>query len=313
MRGSLTRAAANLVLAVAATPTAHISGAVLHDEFEALGQELDGLALLHKDGHDFAAASLADHDDVPVSVTWSPQEQNWGYFDPGAGWTAVPDQRLITYRLNFESLLPRIVAGLYAARTVPCSPIIPEHLWEMGDVQLPERRKRVPLWIARRLTDRAVWAAFADAVRKRPAPGLRIVLSLTPTDRLEKDIYLAHSIVALRDAALAGDPLVVDPAILAARVAGGGRHDDQLISIAAEGATVTVRGTAYKFTGVKQRAIIRFLYDAYHAGAPICVTSQVLEAAECGVSVNTLAKAFAGREDWREFIAEGGGRCWMFC
>ena len=312
MRASLTRAAADLVLAVAATPTAHISGAVLHDEFEALGQELDGLALLLKDGYDLAAASLADHDDAPVSVTWSPQDQSWGYFDPTAGWVQVSEERLISYRLNFGTLLPRIVGGLYAAKTIPCTPIIPDHLWEMGDVKLRGRGQRVPLWIARRLTDSMVWAAFTEAVGKRPAPGLRIVLSLTPTDRLQKDIYQGHSIVALRDVALTADPLIVDPLILAARVAGGARRDDQLISIAAEGATVTVRGKTYKFTGVKQRAIIRFLYDAYHAGAPICVTSQVLEAAECGVSVNTLAKVFAGREDWREFIAEGGGRCWMF-
>ncbi len=313
MGKALTRAAANLVLTVAATPTARIPGAVLRDEFDAEAAELDGSALLQKDGHDFAAASLADHDDAPVSVTWSPQDRNWGYFSPTAGWVAVPEDRLISYRLNFESLLPRVVAGLYAAKTIPCTPIVPEHLWEMGDMQLPGRRHRVPLWIARRLTDRAVWTAFTEAVRKRPAPGLRIVLSLTPTDRLEKDIHLAHSIVALRDVALAADPLVVDPAILAVRVSGGARRDDQLISIAAEGAAVTVRGKTYRFTGVKQRAIIRCLYEAFDAGEPECMTIQVLEAAECGASVNTLAKAFAGREDWREFITEEGGRCWMFC
>ncbi|WP_246524042.1 hypothetical protein [Neoroseomonas eburnea] len=211
------------------------------------------------------------------------------------------------------SLLPRVVANLYAARTVPCRPIVPEHLWEMGDVQLPGRRQRASLWIARRLTDRAVWTSFAEAIRKRPAPGLRIVLSLTPTDRLEKDIHLGHSIVALRDVALATDPLVVDPAILAARISGSVTRDDQQISIAAEGAVVTVLGNKYRFTGVKQRAIIRHLHEAYTSGTPECITSQVLEAAECGASVNTLAKAFAGREDWRDFIAEEGGRCWMFC
>lgn len=76
---------------------------------------------------------------------------------------------------------------------------------------------------------------------------------------------------------------------------------------------VTVLGNKYRFTGVKQRAIIRHLHEAYASGTPECITSQVLEAAECGASVNTLAKAFAGREDWRDFIAEEGGRCWMFC
>ena len=312
MGDPLTRAAAELVLAVAATPTAHICGAVLRDEFEAVSTELDRLALLHKDGHDFATVSLADHDDAPVSVNWSPKDQSWGYFSPGAGWVTVPEERLIRYRLNFDALLPRIVAPLYAAKSIPCAPLIPDQLWEMGDVKLPGRGPRVPLWVARRLADRTVWGDFTEVARKRPAPGLRIVLSLTPTNWLEKDVYLGHSIIALRDVADAADPLVVDPAILAARI-GGTRHDDQLISIAAEGGVVTVRGKTYRFPGVKQRAIIRALYAAYDGGTPDCVTSQILEAAECGDTVNTLAKAFSGRKDWREFIAEEGGRCWMFC
>jgi hypothetical protein len=313
VRAPLSRASADLVLAIAATPTARISGAVLREEFETAATELESSTLLQKDGHDFAAAFLADHDDVPVSVTWSPQDQTWGYFSPTAGWVAVPEERLISYRLNFESLLPRIVASLYAAKTVPCRPIIPEQLWEMGDVQLPARGQRVPLWIARRLTDRAVWTSFEEAIRKRPAPGLRIVLSLTPTDRLEKDIHRGHTVVALRDVALATDPLVVDPAILAARVSGGARRDDQLISIAAEGGVVTVREKAYRFPGVKQRSVIRTLYAAFETGEPTCVTAKVLEAADYSGSVNTLEKAFSGRTDWRDFIAEEGGRCWMFC
>lgn len=313
MGKALSRAAANLILAVAATPLGRISSAILRDEFEEVAAELDDNSLLRMDGHDFAAASLADHDDAPVSVTWSPQDQSWGYFSPSAGWVTVPEERLISYCLNFETLLPRVVASLYAAKTIPCTPIIPEHLWELGDVKLPGRSQRVPLWIARRLTDRAVWGSFTEAIRRRPAPGLRIVLSLTPTHRLERDIHLGHSIVALRDVALTADPLVVDPAILVARVGGGVRRDGQLISIGAEGGVVHVQDRTYSFPGVKQRAIIRALYAAYEVGAPDCVTTKVLEDAEYSSSVNILAKAFSGREDWREFIAEEGGRCWMFC
>lgn len=313
MGASLTHAAANFVLAVAATPTARISGAVLLDDFKAIGVELDSFGLLQKDGHDLAVASLADHEDAPVSVTFSPLDQSWGYFDPGVGWVAVPEERLVSYRLDFTRLLPHVVADLYAAKAIPCTPIVPDYLWEMGDVKIPGRGQRVSLWIARRLTDRAIWASFTDAVRKRPAPGLRIVLSLTPTDGLEQVVYLGHSIIPLRDVTHAGDLLRTDLAILTARIAGGAQHDDRPISIRADGAVVTVRGKTYKFPGVKQRAIIRRLYEAYDTGPPDCVTTEVLETAECGPTVNTLAKAFSGRVDWREFIAEEGGRCWMFC
>ena len=146
------------------------------------------------------------------------------------------------------------------------------------------------------------------------APIGQVTRGTTGHNRLRRsDRWLVHSSRVRTALQTTADPLVVDPAILAARISGSVTRDDQQISIAAEGAVVTVLGNKYRFTGVKQRAIIRHLHEAYASGTPECITSQVLEAAECGASVNTLAKAFAGREDWRDFIAEEGGRCWMFC
>ncbi|BAS01110.1 hypothetical protein BV133_3516 [Blastochloris viridis] len=36
-----------------------------------------------------------------------------------------------------------------------------------------------------------------------------------------------------------------------------------------------------------------------------------MEAADSGDQVRTLGKAFKGRTDWREFIKEERGRCWL--
>ena len=83
--------------------------------------------------------------------------------------------------------------------------------------------------------------------------------------------------------------------------------------MAADGASVTIRGQRYPFTGSKQRAVIRQLHEALHSGNRECLTAQVLEAAGYSANVNTLAKAFSRRSDWREFIREEHGSCWMFC
>ena len=82
--------------------------------------------------------------------------------------------------------------------------------------------------------------------------------------------------------------------------------------MAADGAAVTVHGKRFAFRGSKQRIVIRRLYEAWEAGSPDCLTAEVLEAAGYSGGVNTLAKAFSGRTDWREFIAEEHGRCRMF-
>jgi hypothetical protein len=191
--------------------------------------------------------------------------------------------------------------------------LVPDAVWEIGNVRLPARGKPVPLWIARRLSDPACWAAFVAATRLRPAPGLRIVLCTTPTVRLPKKMFEGHEIVSVGDVADHEDGIAVDPALLAARITTGTLPADMPISMSADGGSVTVRGKRYTFTGPKQRAIIRHLYEAWKNGEPECLTDAVLEAADCANSVNTLTKAFSGRKDWQEFIKVEGGRCWIQC
>ncbi len=79
--------------------------------------------------------------------------------------------------------------------------------------------------------------------------------------------------------------------------------------MAADGAAVTVYGKRYSFSGSKQRAVIRQLFEAWQSGQPERLTAEVLENAGYSDSVNTLAKAFSKRPDWRDFIEEQHGRC----
>lgn len=309
---SFDRQAADLLLSVVETPHAVVAGPALDDFHAAIAPALKASGLLEMKDHQRAAVSLADHDDEPVNLSWSPEHRGYGYFSPSAGWVTVPDSQMATFRVSFEKLFDRLLERLdLQTRAAPMA-LFSDLLWEIGNVRLPGRGKRVPLWIGRRLSDPDVWRQFTDTVRVRPAPGLRIVLSLTPASRLPAQLLHGHSIISVRDVADHANSLVVDPELLAARVASGSQQGDALITMAADGAFVTVRRQRYAFSGSKQRAVVRHLYEALQAGSPECLTAEVLETAGYSDSVNTLAKAFSGRKDWREFIKEEHGRCWMF-
>ena len=311
MPSSIDRKAADLLLSVIETPDAIISSSVLDGYYAQVARALKADGILLPKDHMRAAVSLVDHEDEPVNLTWSPDHLAYGYFSPTAGWVSVPSDQLATFRINFSKLLGQLVERLdLSPRSGPVE-LVSDLLWEMGDARLPGRSKRTPIWIGRRLGDPAIWKRFVDTARMRPAPGLRIVLSFTPRNRLPTEVHLGHSLIAVRDVA-DHSGLVVDPDLLAARIVSGSQQSDDLIRMAADGASVTVRGKRYAFSGSKQRAVIRQLYDAWKSGNPELLTAEVLESAGYSASVNTLAKAFSGRPEWREFIREEHGRCWMF-
>lgn len=304
----LDRQAAEFLLSVAETPDAAVSAAILDEGYATMTPALKANGLLQPNDHQRAAVSLADHEDEPVNLTWSPEHHSYGYFSPAAGWVAVPSDRLALFGVDFDELFDRLLERLDLPPRCQRVMLVPDLLWEVGEVRLPGRGKRVPLWIGRRFADPTVWSRFGDAIRARPAPGLRIVLSLTPADRLPADVFQAHSLIAVGDVA-DHSGLAVDPGLLAARIASGSQRGDAPISMAADGAAVTVHGKRYTFSGSKQRAVIRQLFEAWQSGHPERLTAEVLEAAGYSDSVNTLAKAFSKRSDWREFIEEQHGHC----
>jgi hypothetical protein len=304
----LDRQAADFLLSVTETPEASVSAIILDEFYAAVAPALKANGLLQPKDHQRATVSLTDHEDEPVNLTWSPDHRGYGYFSPTAGWVAVPSERLAVFRVGFDELFDRLLERLDLPPGSQRAMLVPDLLWEVGEVRLPGRGKRVPIWIGRRLADPTVWRRFGDTVRARPAPGLRIVLSLTAADRLPAHVFHGHSLVSVRDVA-DHTGLAVDPELLAARIASGLQGEDVLISMAADGAAVTVHGKRYTFSGSKQRAVIRQLFEAWQTGHPERLTAEVLETAGYSDSVNTLAKAFSKRSDWRDFIEEQHGCC----
>lgn len=300
-----------LIGAIAETPRARVTGAVLADHHRTAGRQLHAAGLLDRVADEPAATSLADHDDEPVNLTLSPEHSSYGYFSPRAGWIAPEPEDVAVFALKFDTLFATLLDGLDCSLAVRPVALVPDLLWEVGHARLPGRSARVPIWVARRLSDPAVWQGLLEQTKHRPAPDLRIVLSLTPQCSIPKDFIREHEIVAVDSVIDHEHGLRIDPAILAARLVHG-RDDGAPLRMAADGASITVRDKTYAFRGSKQRAVIRELYEAWRAGQPERLTAEVLETAGFSPSVNTLAKAFSGRNDWREFIQESGGCCGIF-
>lgn len=150
---SLDQQTIDILLSVIETPHAMITSAALDGFYAAKAPALKASGLLALKDHRCAAVSLADHDDEPVNPSWSPEHRGYGYFSPSAGWVPVPDSQMASFGISFEKLFEHLLGRLDLSTRASPTILLPDLLWEIGEVRLPGRSKRVPLWIGRRLAD----------------------------------------------------------------------------------------------------------------------------------------------------------------
>jgi hypothetical protein len=75
--------------------------------------------------------------------------------------------------------------------------------------------------------------------------------------------------------------------------------------------TIYIGDEKYEFTGLRHRAILTILVDAYNSNDPVRLTADVLEEVKAGIKVTNLGRAFSGNKHWRKFIKEKAGQCWI--
>lgn len=232
-------------------------------------------------------------------------------FHPDRGFLEVDPLRLGTFRLDTDRL-PEIAVNLLGmpASSKPMT-LVPDHLWDLGQDYLTT--KKFPIYLVRRLGRPDVQDRIGEALGPRRARGPSLLLT---TGAIPRHLALPpeYRAIAIADGLfLNGHGVQLDKAILRGALLGGGVPADHgPLTHSADFDVVTVHGKDYRFRGQKQRDVARQLVEAFLAGQPRCLTAKVLEGAEYSDSVNTLAKAFSGRKDWRDFIAEEGGSCWIF-
>ena len=105
----LDRQAVDLLLSVVETSDAVITGSALDSYHGSAASALKASGLLQPTDHQRVAVSLADHEDEPINLIWSPERRSYGYFSPLAGWVSVPSELLAAFRIGFEQLLRRLL------------------------------------------------------------------------------------------------------------------------------------------------------------------------------------------------------------
>ncbi|TQF78663.1 hypothetical protein FK498_08690 [Elioraea sp. Yellowstone] len=229
---------------------------------------LKAAGLLVPHDHEAVSASLADHEDTPVSLIWSEAAGGVAYFSPAVGPVAVPRERLVRHRVDIDAVLNAVAEKLDRPSSRPAFPLVDGLLWELGDVRLGRRPARVPLWFARRLGDPAVRRQVADAARARPHNRLRVVLTSTRPARLTDVTIPGAVVVALRDVLDAPERLAVSPDILDARLRGAPADEDgRPLVLSPDGRQLRIHGhPPIAFKSDAQIAAIRKLVEAFHRG-----------------------------------------------
>ncbi|MDI3307828.1 MAG: hypothetical protein QJR07_12070 [Acetobacteraceae bacterium] len=224
-----------------------------------------GLLVPH--GHEDVSASLADHEDTPVSLIWSEAHGGFAYFSPAVGLVPVPEEQLVRYRVDLTGMLDAVAEKLDRPSSRPAFPLVDGVLWEIGEVRLGRRPARVPLWFARRLGDPAVRGQVADAACARPHNRLRVVLTSTRRARLTDVIIPGAVVMALRDVLDAPERLAVSPDILDARLRGVPPVVAGPRVLSPDGTKLSINGgDPILFRSEAQKDAIRKLVDAFYAG-----------------------------------------------
>jgi hypothetical protein len=177
-----------------------------------------GLLVPH--GHEIVSASLADHDDAPVTLVRSEHAGGLAYFSPSGGLIAVPAARLTRHRVEINNTLAAIGADMALPSARTPRPLIEGMLWEIGDARLGKRPARVQTWFARRMWHAAVRAQVSAALQARPYPRDVIILCSSRAARLRGVTLPGTILVPIRDVLPADDSLAVSGEILDARMRG---------------------------------------------------------------------------------------------
>ncbi len=285
-----------LLLNAVETPEAVISGAVLDDYHASESIVLKETGLLKPHGHEEVSVSGADHDDAPVTLSWSADDGGLGYFSPTAGWVSVAEDRIARFRVDFPVLLARLMVQADVSSRSGPAPLVPNLLWEIGDVRLGRRTQRVPIWFARRLHEPSVWRQIKDVAKARPTSGLRVVLTSTPSHRFPDEVIAGHLLVGIRDVIDFATGLAIHPDILAARLDGSLAPDiGEAVHLSPDGKQLLINGNVtIRFRSAPHIVIIRKLVTGFREGKRF-TARELLDLTQ--LSANTLRQAF-GSKKW---------------
>ena len=288
-----------------------IAGATLTEYFLRAAETLLASGLLVTHGHVPVVAAMDDYEDEPMPAVWSPEHRAFGYHNSVGRWISIDESEIAAYRVDYARVLAAMLMPFERQGPAKPTALVADHLWDVGAISVPGGKAAVPVWFGRRLGDPQVWAQVVSLAERRPATGMRVILTSTRGDRLPVGPDRRHVLVSVADVLEAADRLAISPQMLAARMFPDQVRRRHPIDHSDDCGIVWLRDETFMFRGDKQRRMLEQLFGAYWSGSRVCRTSAVLFEAGYEDKTNSLAKAFGKREDWRRFIKYDDGNCWI--
>jgi hypothetical protein len=308
----------DLLLSIAENPSMAISSAAFHDFHLKAGTALVAVGALKPDGFEPVAVTQADHDDAVVGLTWSSEMSGYAYFSPAIGLVRVDDNMLLQYRLHISWLLRWISGQLGIAPGVRQICLIPDRLWDLGDVWLGEgkrKQRKTAVYLARRLNELEMVKQVVEVLRMHSARPGKLILTTTHDPNFARALTNNCGVVLpIKSCARAGvEDFVLDAAII--HSAAHGLHQSAIASPVrsdAEFRVIRVCDREFHFRGDKQRQVVGFLYKRWVEREGRINAAIMFE--ELGlISTNRLRDLFKGHPDWRDLIGYENGACWLRC
>jgi hypothetical protein len=300
-----------MLLQVVETRTAKVQASVLRQVSPRATDQLLEAKLMVASGHIPVVTAMDDYEDEPIPAEWCAERRQYGYNNSIGRWVTVDAKEIAALAVDYPLLFAKMLVDF--ERTAPARPIslIDSVAWDIGTIQLKGAKSPVPVWFARRLSDPAVWKKVGALLERRPPDEVRVILTSTPGDRLPVAASKKDIVISVTDVAKAPGKLAMSPQAVGARVFPGEAQHRFPIDHSDDYGIVWLKGETLTFRGDKQRAMLGQLFDKYWSGERVCRTSAVLFEAGYGDQVNSLAKAFGKRQDWRQFIKYDAGNCWI--
>lgn len=301
--------AVDLLLKILETRSGRVSGSVLRSNYTTASDALLKAGLLTQVGSTDVVPSMDDYEDEPTTVVWSPERGSHGYFTSKGRWTPVAAEEITLYGIKMETFFANALVNFERVSPQISAPLVRDRLWDLGAVKMEGRRKPVSVWFCRRLFDPGYRAAIEEMMNKRPPADVRVILTSTAAGL---DVQSAGQVVVgIKDVLAKPDDIAIDPAIVSKRLLVGPASAHKPIRHSVDYGKIYIGEETYTFRGVKHRAILRILVDAYNRNQPVCLTADVLEEVQAGPTTTNLARAFSGNKYWSRFIKEEAGHCWI--
>jgi len=308
-RTAVDRLTIDILLSALEAPKLELSAAALQSFTTDIRVRLLSSGFIKPEGYEAVAVSIDGHDDNPVALTWSGEHRSFGYFSSIAGWVTIPHEDIRRYSIEIYAVFSALMSEFESYRG-SASIVVPDTLWDLGDVRLGGSSRQFPILFARRLHDPARLQAVRRGLLLRPSERLRIVLTSTHPDGL-CETFAQGAVVSIHD--VLGEGVTVSPLAMKAHLAQVHvERRGEVLILEAGGRVVHLYGETFQFLkGVHQRAIVKLLYDRYLAGERWVPSHEIV--VELNLRDNArIRDYFKKHPAWNRLLIERNGMC-GFC